>query len=106
MSELTKLYKKHCKEVDEIADKSKRKFLSELVKNHAFYEKGQIIDDGKFRIQVDKIKFSVMYGDVNIVYCGKEFTKKNQPKKSKDIAYIYTDEKHERIKIIDHARLV
>lgn len=105
MSKLTELYIKHCIEVDEIADKSKVNFLSELVKNHAYYEKGQIIDDGTVRIQIDKIEDSVINGNIKIVYYGREFTKTNQPKKSGNKAYIYANEKHEGIKIIDHARL-
>lgn len=104
MSELTKTYKEHCKKLELEANRSKRQFLSKLVSDHAFYEKGQIIDNGVIRIQVDSIKFAVQFGDVSIVYSGIEFTKKNTPKKSRVNGYIYTNESHKGIEVINDAR--
>lgn len=105
MCNLANLFKEYSRKIDSQALQAKKKFLHELVTENAFYEKGQVIDNGTVRIQIDKITPALHFGVVKIVYTGVELTKKNEPKKRSKKASVYANSNHDGIRIIDDARI-
>lgn len=62
-----------CKEIaniDEIAQRRKNALYTEYVRTNAKYKIGDIICDGWDSIKITKIGFSLLHGDVEIMYYG------------------------------------
>lgn len=100
MSEMSNRYKNYCKELELEKDKLKKAKLNVIVNAFAKFKKGDVIDNGECRIKVERIAPSLLFSEVNIVYIGMKFTKKNTPFKNNECGSIYTDENHERIELI------
>jgi hypothetical protein len=100
MSELRKRYRLYCDEIDKKSNELKKAKLTVLANALAKFEKGQIISTSTQRIIITGITGSLTIGEPNIVYIGTALTKKNQPRKSGEKGYVYTDEEHKGIELI------
>ena len=97
---LKERYLQACKQIDENAERAKRAQLNVIIQPSIQFNVGDIIEFNGTRIEVNRTLGGKTPGDPNIVYIGKELTKKNKPKKSGANGQVWADEDHKYIELI------